>query len=79
MADESRQTHGRHGAVAQAIIAAEPFDQHHRQPTFQAVKQQRGHCRRLVARTQHVGRAGVFAAIAARVIQAKNLADNDGK
>ena len=79
MPHKGSQTDHRHGAVFQAIRLAVPLDQHHRQPALGRVEQQRDDGRRLVAGSQHIGGAGVFATKSARVIQAHDAADSHRK
>ena len=76
MPQKSGQPDGGQCAVAQAVGSALPLHQRHRQPALDGVQQQRGNGGKLVARAQHVGSARVFAAVAARIVQAHEAADD---
>ena len=79
MPQKCGQAHQRHGACVQAIVRAPGLHHRHRKPALEGVEQQREHGGELVARAQHVGGARVFAAVAARVVQAHGAADDDRK
>ncbi len=79
VAQEGRQAHQRHRAVAQAIGLTPPLHRHHGQPALEGIEQQGDDGRRLVARAQHVGGARVLAAVGARVVQPHEAAHQHGE
>ena len=79
MPQESGNGHQRQRALMQAKVRAKVFDQQHRHQALERIEQQRQSCGSLAARTQHIGSAGVAAAIGTRVVQPHERADNDCK
>ncbi len=79
MAEEGTQRHHRQRAVLQPPGPAVQAHQQDRHQSLHRVQQQRHHGRRLAARAQHVGGAGVLAAEGARVGQAHGAADDHGE
>ena len=79
MPQECRQTAQRRHAHAQTERRAIGQYQRHRQPTFHRIEQQGQDGGLFAARAQHIGSAGVFAAVLAGVVQAHQAADNHGK
>ena len=74
----SQTCHGS-GFCAQLPICAELQNHKNRQPALERIQQQRQQRRFFIAAAQHIGCARVAAAVAARIVQAHDAADDDGK
>ena len=75
MAEEGGQAGERRLTGVETQLRRRP----HRQPALEAVAEQGQYRSALVAAAQHVGGAGVARAVLARILQAEQLAGDDGE